>query len=129
MSRPRRPSSHSSRSDCRRGPRHGFSLPELIIAIVLLTVGLLALATTAAFLTREHAASVRAERAASIAGSRLERLRAAGCVSASGVETVDSMHIAWSVSPSGRSALAIVSISWQERATPVRHSYESGFPC
>lgn len=109
--------------------RRGFSLPELVIALMLLTIGLLALASTSAFLVHQHAASGRAEHAATLAASRLEMLRAGGCTPAEGTETNDGLTSAWSVTLSGALALATVRVSWLERGEPVAHRYESGFPC
>jgi prepilin-type N-terminal cleavage/methylation domain-containing protein len=109
--------------------RHGFTLAELIVALMLLTVGLLALASTSAFLTYEHAATGRAERAASIGGTRLEILRTGSCDNGVGTETVDGLTVAWSVAPSGHTALATVHVSWAERGKTVVQRYASGFTC
>jgi prepilin-type N-terminal cleavage/methylation domain-containing protein len=57
----------------------GFTLVELMIAICVLAVGLLALAATAILVTRMVARGHRAAVAATFAGQRLERLRAQGC--------------------------------------------------
>jgi prepilin-type N-terminal cleavage/methylation domain-containing protein len=61
--------------------RHGdgFTLVELMIAIVVLAFGLLGLAATAVLVTRMIARGHRAAVAATFAGQRLERLRAEGC--------------------------------------------------
>lgn len=68
----------------------GFSLVELVIAIVVLTVGLLGLLTTAALVTRMIARGERAAVAATFAVQRLERLRAQACSNrAAGSETLD----------------------------------------
>ena len=110
-------------------PRHGFTLGELIVALMLLTVGLLALASTSAFLPYEHAATGRAERAATIGGTRLEILRTGSCDDAQGTETIDGITVAWSVAPSGHTALATVHVSWAERGIAVVQRYMSGFTC
>src|SRR5687768_1018620 len=89
----------------------GFSLPELVISLTLLTVGLLALASTSAFLTSAHAGSGRAERAAIIAGMRLDALRAAGCSPTQGTETVDGLASSWSLTRAGQVAVTSVRIS------------------
>ena len=96
---------------------------------MLVTVGLLALASTSAFLTFEHAASGRAERAATLAGSRLEILRAEGCTPSQGTETVDGLTVAWSATMAARTGQAVVRISWVERGSRVVHRYDSAFPC
>jgi len=68
----------------------GFTLVELVIAIVVLTVGLLGLVTTAALVTRMIARGHRSAVAATFAAQRLERLRAQACSNrASGSETLD----------------------------------------
>jgi prepilin-type N-terminal cleavage/methylation domain-containing protein len=58
----------------------GFTLVELLVALVVLTVGLLALVTSAALVTRMIARGQRSEVAATFAGQRLERLRPEACV-------------------------------------------------
>ena len=109
--------------------REGFTLAELIVALLLLTVGLLALASTSAFLTYEYAASARAERAATLAGTRLETLRLAGCVSSQGTETSEGPTAVWSVVLAGRTATASVGVAWNERGTPVVDRYATAFAC
>jgi prepilin-type N-terminal cleavage/methylation domain-containing protein len=109
--------------------RDGFTLTELIVAIMLLTFGLLALASTAAFLTYEQAASRRAERAATIAASRLELLRLGRCIPTQGTEPIDGLMAAWSVTPSGPTALAVVRVSWMERGVAVAQRYTTGIVC
>ena len=127
IDRPHRTSVTACRRD--HDDRSGFSLPELIVALTLVTIGLLALASTSAFLTYEHAASGRAERAATIAGARLELLRTSGCTPSQGTEVIDGLTAAWSVTLAGRAAHATASVSWVERGHPVAHRYESGFTC
>ena len=61
-----------------RGPR-GFTLIELMLAVVLVAVGLLATLATAALVTRMIARGQRASAAATFAAQRLERLHATGC--------------------------------------------------
>jgi len=120
---------HPSSRAIRDVHRDGFTLTELIVALMLLTVGLLALASTASFLTAESAASSRAERAAVVAGSRLEILRTHGCASAQGRETVGELTATWAVVASEGSALASVTVSWTERGRPIIHRYTSGIAC
>ena len=112
-----------------RRQRSGFSLAELIVALMLLTVGLLALASTSAFLTYEYAASGRAEQAAVLAGSRLELLQVGDCTASQGIQTVDGLTAVWSVVPAGHGARATVGVSWMERGRPIVHHFDSGFSC
>jgi prepilin-type N-terminal cleavage/methylation domain-containing protein len=66
------------RSQTAKRDRRGFSLPELMVAIMILTVGLLGLAATMASMMRyQDLASNRAEMAG-LGDSKLEQLRGAG---------------------------------------------------
>jgi len=77
----------------------GFTLVEVIIAIVVLTVGLLGLASTAAVVTRMIGQGQRYSEAAAIASERFEILRAQSCPSmAAGSETKDQFSLRWTVS-------------------------------
>ncbi len=62
----------------------GFTLVEVIIAIMVLTVGLLGLVTSAALVTRMIGRGQRSGAAAAYAARRLEMLRASGCTSQAG---------------------------------------------
>jgi prepilin-type N-terminal cleavage/methylation domain-containing protein len=57
----------------------GFTIIEIIIAIIVLTVGVLGMATTAALVTRMIARGQRSAEASAFAARRLERMRAAAC--------------------------------------------------
>ena len=121
---------HHQPATFERPGREGFTLTELIVALMLLTVGLLALASTSAFLTYEHAAAGRAESAAIIAESRLEQLRVAGCVAGGGRETVEGLLTSvWSVAIAGGTAAATVTMSWVERGVLASHGYTTGCAC
>ncbi len=64
--------------------RRGFTIVEVLISIIVLTVGLLGLVTTAALVTRMIARGQRSAVAAMFAAQRLERLRTRGCVNQAG---------------------------------------------
>ena len=83
----------------------GFSLVELIVAMMVLSIGVLGLAaTTAAFALQVTLGDVKTERAAALQ-SVVEGLRAADYASVgSGSETVGRYGVTWSVTDStGRS--------------------------
>src|SRR2546426_12806655 len=62
----------------------GFTIVEVIVAILVLTVGLLALVTSAALVTRMIGRGQRSAVAAQYAQRRLEMLRTSGCKSQAG---------------------------------------------
>lgn len=77
--------------------RAGFSLVELLVALTVLNVGLLALVAGSAAVVRRHNAIHARAAAARVAASRLERLAAEGCAALSGsTATVDGTE-AWTV--------------------------------
>ncbi len=72
--------------------RHGFTIIEVIIAIIVLTVGLLGLVTTAALVTRMIARGQRSAMAATYAAQRMERMRPAACIDAQRVGGTDTLY-------------------------------------
>mgnify|MGYP001251257347 CR=1 FL=1 len=69
--------------------RHGFTLVEVLVALVVFAIGALGLAAETAALTRQIGIGQRAAVVTAAATARLERVRARGCESrADGVETV-----------------------------------------
>lgn len=57
----------------------GFTIVEVIIAVLVLTIGLLALVTSSALVTRMIARGQRSAVSSTFAAQRLERLRISGC--------------------------------------------------
>ncbi len=62
--------------------RHGFTLVETIVALVLLQIAMLALAATAGMASRDLADAVMRRRARALAASRVEVLRSTACSAA-----------------------------------------------
>ena len=80
--------------------RRGFTIIEIIIAIIVLTVGILGMVTTAALVTRMIGRGQRSADASAFAARRLERLRPAACVAAQRVNGADTLYrgsswVAW----------------------------------
>jgi prepilin-type N-terminal cleavage/methylation domain-containing protein len=65
----------------------GFALMEVMVSLVILTIGLLGLTTTAVLVTRMIGRGQRAGAAANFAAQRLERLRTSGGPGGSGCAT------------------------------------------
>ncbi len=59
--------------------RHGFTVVEVLVAIVLLSVGLLGLMSTAVMITRLTGEGQRYVETTALAVQQLERLRSEGC--------------------------------------------------
>ena len=86
----------------------GYTLIETIVALLLFTIGGLALVSTSALVGREMNTNAVRERAARMAASRLEVL-GAGCRSAaSGHETFQQVESEWSVAFLDSARLSVV---------------------
>jgi prepilin-type N-terminal cleavage/methylation domain-containing protein len=91
--------------------RSGFTLVEVLIAVVVLGIGVVALAGSSAMVTRMIGRGKHETRAAQMAARRIETLRAAGlsttprCTSAAfvsdGPEVTDGMTESWVVPVAG----------------------------
>jgi type IV pilus modification protein PilV len=83
--------------------RHGFTLIEILIALVIFEFGMLALAATSAMAARDLAEANHRVRAQAMASNRLEQLRAGACVlsSAGGAEIRGSFKEVWRVEATG----------------------------
>lgn len=95
-------SSRSHRAPLRpvaaRGRRDGFTLAEVVIAMVILSVGLLALASGSMGVMRQMRAGNQAAIAAMVAQSRMEKMRSRSCSSIStGTTTTSGMSEKWTV--------------------------------
>lgn len=110
-------------------PRRGFTLVELVVGIVLLTVGLGALASTSLWVLRETMAARRAERAANIARSRLELLRLRPCASDAGVANHGELLEQWTLTPGGDRVVAAVSVMARDNGRMREQRFWAAFPC
>jgi Tfp pilus assembly protein PilV len=130
-SHPSRRSRHSLPARCldRRLPRTGFTVAELLVGLLLLTVGLIGTAGTATVLTYHTAASVRAERATNAALSKLATVRATGCVAHSGTDTDGPLTLSWTVRIGDRSASADVIVTYRELGHQRVRSYSASLLC
>ncbi len=86
----------------------GYTLIEMIVAVLLFTVGGLALVATSALLGREMNTNAVRERAGRMAASRLEILRAGCQTAASGHETIQQIESEWSVAFLDSTRLSVV---------------------
>jgi len=86
----------------------GYTLIETIVALLLFSIGGLALVTTSALVGRAMNANALRERAGRMAASRLEILGAGCRVAASGRETLQQVESEWSVTGLDSARLVVV---------------------
>ena len=88
--------------------RRGFSLVELMVAMMLLTVGVLGLASVSAYAIRQDSVATRANSATLVAQSRMERLRSRRCVDiAAGTATTNNVTESWTVTSVGSKTVTV----------------------
>ena len=91
----------------------GFTLVELIVALLLLSIGLLGLAGSATVVTRLMGAGSQLTIAAAVAESRIEALAAEPCVSTTGGPvTTRGITESWTVSGTGQTRTVRDSLSY-----------------
>ncbi len=94
--------------NARRTARSGFTLVELIVAMLMLTIGLLGLAGVGAVVLKQMRGGTYQTVAASIAQSRFEQFEGDACASiVSGTATVRGMAERWTVSAMGIRAKSV----------------------
>ncbi len=119
--------------------QRGFTIIEVIIAIIVLTVGVLGLVTTAALVTRMIGRGQRSATAAAFASRRLERMRVAGCTAAQRVNGQDTLYRGstwvavntWTFTDAGNQnyRLKIITLSKTTQNKVRRDSTETTIPC
>ncbi|HEX8726862.1 MAG TPA: prepilin-type N-terminal cleavage/methylation domain-containing protein [Gemmatimonadaceae bacterium] len=90
--------------------RSGFTLVELLVALVVFDVALLAFAADAAVLVRLQGVSSRREAGVASAESRVAGLRAVGCPSPAAGDSwpAPGVHEHWSVQAAGNAGRRVV---------------------
>jgi prepilin-type N-terminal cleavage/methylation domain-containing protein len=110
--------------------RKGFSLIELMVAIMVLTVALLGLAATSAVATQMIGGGGRHTLAASVAQSRFELLRRGSCAALSGgTDYTRGVIESWQIDSVRTSAFVTERVTYQTRRGPRTQIFRSVRPC
>jgi prepilin-type N-terminal cleavage/methylation domain-containing protein len=86
----------------------GYTLIEVILALLVFTVGALALAASSALIAQAMATSALRERSGRIAASRIAIIKSQCGTAVSGSETVQGTESVWSVTRLGRSRVSVM---------------------
>ncbi len=113
-----------------KGRESGYTLVEIVVAILLFTVGGLALAATSAVIGRELNANAIRERAGRIAETRLEMLGARCRGASGGREVLGQIESEWSVGfPDSLHVSLLETIAYPSRRGSGTDSYHVTVPC
>ena len=108
----------------------GFTLIELMVAMIIFVIGILALASTTAVTTRHMGGGAQMALAASTAQARFERLRAEACETiAAGSAESRGITETWTVSTLLRAVEVTVVVSFHTNRGSREHEYKTVIPC
>ena len=111
-------------------PRRGFTVIELVVTIVVLTVGLLAMAANSAVIGRQMRGARVMTEAASIAQTRFELLRAVPCDALSGGSaTSGEVSEVWTAANKTRTVEVTDTIKYHTRYGEQVYAYRTSIPC
>jgi type IV pilus modification protein PilV len=113
------------------GKRAGFTLVELLVAMMVFAVGMLGLAATAGSVTRMMGGAKRQTIAAMVAQSRLERIRSSPCSTLlGGTDTVRGIVSAWTVTAVSRGVNVSETVTYRAaRNTTHSKTYKTSLSC
>lgn len=109
------------------------SVVEVLVALMLVTIGLLGIAGSTALALRATLDATQRRAAAVRVASRFARLSAAGCAAASGGTATDPHHLiseTWTVAPAGPHFATISdSVAWMSPRGAQSLALRSAIPC
>lgn len=108
----------------------GFTLIEVIVALLVFTVGVLALAASSALIAQAMATNALRERGGRIAASRIALIKSQCGIAASGSEKVQQLASAWSVTRFDRARVTVTgSVSYTSSRGPRTQTYRTTLWC
>ncbi len=117
--------------------RDGFTLVEVMVAIVILSIGILGLAATAGVVVRQMTGAVHQSVAATVAYSRMEKIRTGNCIamkdSSSPAVGVTTRNVTehWKIVGTAGSHVLLVydTITYVVRGKLKTQIFNSEYPC
>ncbi len=110
--------------------RAGFTLPEVLVAILVLTTGILGLAASGTFLVRQTREARTLVDAAILAGSVLDSLRSIPCSAVgNGAAVHGPVSLRWVTSSRGPAIGVVTTIAIAGRRIPWQLTIDTLLPC
>ncbi|HEY8831898.1 MAG TPA: prepilin-type N-terminal cleavage/methylation domain-containing protein [Gemmatimonadaceae bacterium] len=108
----------------------GYTLIEVIVALLVFTVGALALTASSAMVARTMATNSLRERGGRVAASRIAVIKSECGIAASGSERLQQIQSSWSVTRSDRSRVAVTeTVSYESPRGPRSLTYLATIWC
>ncbi|HZI20859.1 MAG TPA: hypothetical protein VFD76_00035 [Gemmatimonadales bacterium] len=113
-----------------RTPEGGYMLVELLVAVVIFSVGLLAMAGTASVILTSLTSTQSRTIAASVAESRFERIRTTACAArAAGSATTRGIVETWRLDRLARADDVTVAVTFLSNHQNRTETFRSFMPC
>lgn len=110
--------------------RPGFTIVEVMIAMLVLSLGVLALAATATMVQRQMGSAQQQSLAAFAAQARFEQLRSVNCQSiAAGSATMRTVSESWAKKDTARAVIVTDSVRYTTRYGQRLQVYRTMVPC
>ncbi|HSA57071.1 MAG TPA: prepilin-type N-terminal cleavage/methylation domain-containing protein [Gemmatimonadaceae bacterium] len=108
----------------------GFTLPEVLLAVLLFAVGFLGLVSSATAIAAQVAGARELARAALLAGTALDSLRASPCAGVTGgVRVQGRATLTWTAAVAPGTVAIRASLTLPGRSGPRRWDLETLLPC
>ena len=110
--------------------RRAFTLPEVLVAIIILAIGILGLASSGSFIVIQAGEARALSEGAVLAGRVLDSLRSVPCAGiTSGQLAQKRSTVRWTASPGTRSVSVDVSLEMPGRHGPRQWPISALLPC
>lgn len=122
----------TARAKARLRARAGFTIVEMVVAIIVFTIGVMGLAGTAAYVARQMNGGAQQTLAATIAQSRIDSIAGTGCHAVgSGTAVRKGISERWTVErPANFNVLRITEqVTWTSARSTRTQIYTASFPC